>query len=124
MTRYIDVFLGWKALYLFIMKFVFTGLTVYTCYLFLLRKPFSLTYVREMDSFSHYFLYGAAVVLTMIIHKSFLPIELLWSYSQWLEAFAILPQLMMINKMGNVENITAHFIFFMGMYRIFYVFHW
>lgn len=43
-TRYIDVFLGWKALYLFIMKFVFTGVTIYICYLFLLRKPFCLTY--------------------------------------------------------------------------------
>lgn len=37
-----------------------------------------------MDQFPHYFLYAAAAVMTMIIHKSFLPLELLWSYSQWL----------------------------------------
>jgi ER lumen protein retaining receptor len=55
-----------------------------------------------MDLFPHYFLYAAAAEMTMIIHKSFLPLELLWSYSQWLEAFAILPQLMMISKIKNV----------------------
>lgn len=73
-SRYIDVFLGWKALYLFVMKFVFTGLTVYTCYLFILRKPFTLSYNRDLDGFPHYFLYAAAAVMTMIIHKSFLPL--------------------------------------------------
>lgn len=84
------------------MKFLFTGLTVFTCYHFLLRKPYCVSYVKEVDSFPHYFLYIGAAVLTMLIHKSFLPFELLWSYSQWLEAFAILPQLMLINKLKCV----------------------
>jgi ER lumen protein retaining receptor len=84
------------------MKFVFTGVTVYTCYLFILKKPYTLSYNRDLDNFPHYFLYGAAAAMTMVIHKSFLPLELLWSYSQWLEAFAILPQLMMINQMKNI----------------------
>jgi len=84
------------------MKFLFTGVTIYTCYLLFLRKPFCLSYNKQMDLFPHYFLYAAAAEMTMIIHKSFLPLELLWSYSQWLEAFAILPQLMMISKIKNV----------------------
>lgn len=96
------MFLGWKTLYLFVMKFVFIGLTIYTCYLCILRKPSCLSYNKELDSFPHYYLYLAAAVMTMIIHKSFLPIQLLWSYSQWLEAFAILPQLMMIYKIKSV----------------------
>lgn len=74
LSRYIDVFLGWKALYLFLMKFVFIGITIYTCYLLLFRKPFCHSYMKENDSFPHYLLYIAAAVLTMIIHKSFLPI--------------------------------------------------
>jgi len=30
----------------------------------------------------------------------------------------------MINKLKDVENITAHYILFLGLYRIFYIFHW
>ena len=101
-TRYIDIFLGWGALYLFIIKFLYTGLTVYICYLFLLKKPIMYSYNKDLDDFPHYFLYGAAAIMTMIIHKSFLPLELLWSYSQWLEAFTILPQLKMIYKTKSV----------------------
>ena len=48
----------------------------------------------------------------------------LWAYSIWLEAGSILPQLMMISKVGEVENITAHYVFFLGLYRMFYVIHW
>ena len=50
--------------------------------------------------------------------------QLVWSYSIWLEAVAILPQLLMINKLKDIENITAHYVLFLGMYRIFYIFHW
>ena len=41
-----------------------------------------------------------------------------------MEAFAILPQLYMIAKFNDVENITAHIVFFLGLYRLFYVIHW
>jgi hypothetical protein len=33
LTRYIDMFFGWKTLYVFIMKIVFISLTGYTIYL-------------------------------------------------------------------------------------------
>ena len=106
------------------MKMIFILLTLYTAYLMRVRKPFCLTYDQTNDQFPHYVLYVAAAVLTMIIHKSFLPFELAWSYSIWLEAFAILPQLFMINKLKDIENITAHYVLFLGLYRLFYVCHW
>ncbi|MCB0369407.1 MAG: hypothetical protein KDD45_08140 [Bdellovibrionales bacterium] len=33
MTRYVDLFFGWKTLYVFIMKIIFISLTAYTIYL-------------------------------------------------------------------------------------------
>lgn len=30
----------------------------------------------------------------------------------------------MIAKFNDVENITAHIVFFLGLYRLFYVIHW
>ena len=83
-TRYVDIVFGWKTLYLFLMKIVFIAVTVYTAYLIISAKPYCLSYDKESDRFPHYYLYIAAAVITMIIHKSFLPFDLLWSYSIWL----------------------------------------
>jgi hypothetical protein len=30
----------------------------------------------------------------------------------------------MINKLRDIENITAHYVLFLGLYRGFYLFHW
>ncbi|MCL4116967.1 UNVERIFIED_CONTAM: hypothetical protein GTU68_054008, partial [Idotea baltica] len=124
LSRYVDVLLGWKSLYLFVMKIVFILITLYTAYLMKFKKPFSLSYDKESDSFPHYYIYAGALVLAMIVHKSFFPLDLLWSYSIWLESLAILPQLFMVNKLKDIENITAHYVLFLGLYRIFYIFHW
>ena len=119
-----DLLLGWKSFYLFIMKILFISITAYTIYLMKFKKPFTLSYDHSADSFPHYLLYLAAAVLTLLIHRSFEPMQFIWSYSIWLEAVAILPQLLMINKLKDIENITAHYILFLGMYRLFYIFHW
>ena len=62
--------------------------------------------------------------MAVLIHKSLNPADFIWSFSIWLEAFGIMPQLFMIQKLKEIENITAHYIFFLGLYRTFYIFHW
>lgn len=62
--------------------------------------------------------------IALIFHQKFTLYGLFWAFSIWLESMAILPQLYMIAKFENVENITAHFVLFLGFYRIFYVMHW
>lgn len=69
-------------------------------------------------------MYIGAGVLALLIHRSMDLMGFLWAFSIWLEAGSVLPQLMMISKVGEVENITAHYVFFLGLYRMFYVFHW
>ena len=96
LTRYIDIFLGWESLYLFIIKIMLILVTMYTAYLIKFERPYLLTYNKKSDVFPHYCLYGVALVLTMIVHKSWLPIQLLWNYSIWLESLAVLPQIPMI----------------------------
>lgn len=76
------------------------------------------------DKFPHYFLYVGALVMAILIHKSLNPLDFTWSFSIWLEALAILPQLSMVTRLKDVENITAHYVLFMGFYRILYIFHW
>jgi ER lumen protein retaining receptor len=123
-TRYLDLFFGWKTLYVFVMKIIFISLTAYTIYLMKFKKPYNLSLDRESDAFPHYYMYGAALLAAIIAHKSLNPIDFLWSFSIWLESLAILPQLFMITKLKDIENINAHYVLFMGLYRGFYIFHW
>jgi ER lumen protein retaining receptor len=124
LTRYVDLLMGFKVFYAFIMKILFIIITAYTMHLMIFRKPYRLSYDKDADSFPHYYIYLAALLMAVIIHKSFNPVDFLWSFSIWLEAFAILPQLLMINKLRDIENITAHYILFLGLYRLFYIIHW
>ena len=43
--------------------------------------------------------------------------EILWTFSIYLEAVAIMPQLILIQRYGNVENLTANYVFCLGAYR-------
>jgi ER lumen protein retaining receptor len=51
-------------------------------------------------------------------------LEVLWSFSIYLEAVAILPQLMMLQRTGEAETITTHYLFALGMYRALYIPNW
>jgi len=56
--------------------------------------------------------------------KDFSLMELLWTFSIYLEAVAILPQLIVLQRYGEVENLTGNYIFFMGAYRALYILNW
>jgi len=51
-------------------------------------------------------------------------LQILWTFSIYLEAVAILPQLFMISKTGGAESITSHYLFALGAYRGLYLFNW
>jgi len=48
----------------------------------------------------------------------------LWAFSIWLESVAILPQLFMLQRTGEAETITTHYIFALGVYRALYIPNW
>ena len=48
----------------------------------------------------------------------------MWTFSIYLEAVAILPQLFMVSKTGEAETITSHYLFCLGSYRALYIFNW
>jgi len=49
---------------------------------------------------------------------------MLWSFSIWLESVAILPQLFMLQRTGEAEAITTHYLFALGAYRALYIPNW
>ena len=50
--------------------------------------------------------------------------QVLWTFSIYLEAVAILPQLFLVSKTGEAETITSHYLFALGSYRGLYLLNW
>ncbi len=65
-----------------------------------------------------------AVILALVLNHEFSVMEVLWTFSIYLESVAILPQLFMVSKTGEAESITSHYLFALGMYRALYILNW
>jgi ER lumen protein retaining receptor len=70
------------------------------------------------------FLLGPAVLLALFLNHEFSVMEVLWTFSIYLESVAILPQLFMVSKTGEAESITSHYLFALGSYRALYIVNW
>lgn len=87
-------------------------------------KKYPRTIHEDTDTFPVKLLIAPAAILSLIFTHSYSVRELSWSFSVWLEALAIIPQMYMLRRTGSAENITVHYIFALGIYRAFYIFNW
>uniref|UniRef100_A0AC35TZ10 ER lumen protein-retaining receptor n=1 Tax=Rhabditophanes sp. KR3021 TaxID=114890 RepID=A0AC35TZ10_9BILA len=121
-TRYLDMFINFVSVYNTAMKFFYLGTSIATCY-FIYTK-FRPTYDQNHDTFRLEFLIVPSVVLALVINHDFSILEIMWTFSIYLEAVAIFPQLFMLQTTGSAETITAHYLFCLGIYRALYVCNW
>jgi ER lumen protein retaining receptor len=78
----------------------------------------------SIDTFRVEYLVGPAFVLAFIFNYSYSIIEIFWSFSIFLEAVAILPQLFILQRTGEAETITTHYLAALGAYRGLYIPNW
>jgi len=121
-TRYLDLFTSFVSLYNTSMKVVFLASTYAT--VFLIFHKFKATYDANHDSFRAEFLVVPVGGLAVLVNHELSVMEVLWTFSIYLESVAILPQLFMISKTGEAESITSHYLFALGSYRALYLFNW
>ncbi|KAJ8915165.1 hypothetical protein NQ315_000417 [Exocentrus adspersus] len=121
-TRYLDLVSSYVSLYNTVMKFVFLATSYATIYLIYIK--FKATYDHNQDTFRILLLIVPAVALALLINHDFTFLEVLWTFSIYLESVAILPQLFMVSKTGEAESITSHYLFALGSYRALYIFNW
>lgn len=122
LTRYLDLFTTYVSLYNSVMKVLFlaaSGATIYLMYI-----KFKATYDHNHDSFRIEFLLIPCALLALLINNEFTLMEVLWTFSIYLESVAILPQLFMVSKTGEAESITSHYLFALGSYRALYCLNW
>ncbi|GJU38278.1 ER lumen protein-retaining receptor [Tanacetum coccineum] len=60
----------------------------------------------------------------LLIHEKFTVKEVLWTFSIYLEAVAILPQLVLLQRTRNIDNLTGQYVFLLGAYRSLYILNW
>ena len=78
----------------------------------------------SIDTFRVEYLLGPAFVLGLLFNYSYNITEVFWSFSIFLEAVAILPQLFILQRTGEAETITTHYLAALGIYRGLYIPNW
>ncbi|XP_009415933.1 ER lumen protein-retaining receptor isoform X2 [Musa acuminata AAA Group] len=82
------------------------------------------SYDKEQDTFRHFFLVLPCLLLALVMNEKFTFKEVMWAFSLYLEAVAILPQLVLLQRTKNIDNLTGQYVFLLGAYRAFYIFNW
>ncbi|KAH9514425.1 ER lumen protein-retaining receptor 2 [Bulinus truncatus] len=121
-TRYLDLFLYYISLYNTVMKVTFILTSLLTLYLIYFK--FRKTLDSDSDTFYIVFLLIPVGGLALGVNHEFAPLEILWTFSIYLEAVAIVPQLFKTIKTGKAETITLYYLFALGSYRALYVVNW
>jgi len=128
LTRYLDLFTTFYSLYNSLMKVAYIMSTSYIVCMIKYMEPYRSKYDTTQDSFLHWkFAVAPCVALavaTMVFSQNLDLVDLLWSFSIYLEALAIVPQLFVLQRYREVENLTGHYIFFLGAYRFLYILNW
>mmetsp|Transcript_3263 Transcript_3263/g.6191 ORF Transcript_3263/g.6191 Transcript_3263/m.6191 type:complete len:218 (+) Transcript_3263:33-686(+) len=124
-TRYLDLFTTYISLYNSFMKTAYISLSAIIVYGIRFREPWSSTRDASLDSFLHIkFAVLPCAVLALIVNHGYTFMEILWTFSIYLEAVAIVPQLIMLQRHGEVENLTGHYMACTGGYRALYILNW
>ncbi|KAF8937256.1 ER lumen protein retaining receptor-domain-containing protein [Dissophora ornata] len=122
LSRYTDLYSNYISVYNTSMKVFFISSSLYIVYL--MKFKFKATYDPRLDTFQVQYAIAGAAVSSLIANYAFTFQEILWSFSVYLEAVAILPQLFMLTKTGEAEVITTHYLFALGAYRGLYLANW
>ena len=91
------------------MKVIFITASLSIVYVMRFGLPHRETYNKEDDAFPTQYILVPALLLGITVnqdHSS--PFEMIWAFSIYLEAVAILPQLFMLQKQGGAESLTSH----------------
>lgn len=82
------------------------------------------THDPSLDTFRVEYLAGPSFLLALIFNYGFNFTEITWAFSIYLEAVAIFPQLFILQRTGEAEAITTHYLAALGIYRGLYIPNW
>lgn len=129
-SRYLDLFTQFYSVYNTCMKIMYIGATASLIYMIRYSQPICSTYDKNQDTFLHWkFAVAPCFVVALITSLigsglNLGVMEVLWTFSIYLESISILPQLIVLQRYREVENLTGNYVFFLGAYRALYILNW
>lgn len=124
--RYLDI-LDFYSMYNTVFKVMYIAFSVGIVFLMRFKEPYKSSYANETkkhDTFQTWIIILPCIALAGLIHYDSTIKELLWTFSIYLEAVAILPQIFVLHYTKKIENLTSHYMFFLGSYRALYILNW
>uniref|UniRef100_A0AAG5D0Z7 ER lumen protein-retaining receptor n=1 Tax=Anopheles atroparvus TaxID=41427 RepID=A0AAG5D0Z7_ANOAO len=123
-ARYADLvtFPVTYSVYNVLMKIMFVSVSLIT--VLLMHSIYRKTYDRENDTFYNELLIVPCFVTALFVNYRMEAFEILWSFSIFLEAVAILPQMHLTCKIFHVEPWFKCYLLLLGSYRALYIIHW
>ncbi|CAN6722607.1 unnamed protein product [Malus baccata var. baccata] len=113
-TRYLDIFVTYVSFYNTVMKLIFLGSSFSIVWYIRRHRVVRRSYDKDQDTFRHLFLLLPCLVLALVINEKFTFKEVMWTFSIYLEAVAILPQLVLLQRTRNIDNLTGQYVFLLG----------
>ena len=121
-TRYLDVFTNFISMYNTSIKIFFILSTLTN--IFLVFVKYKGTISSDLDTIRIEILILGAAVLALFIHHDFVMMELFWTFSVYLEAVSIIPQLSVSSHGKSVEPVMLLYLMALGGHKLFYIFNW
>jgi len=121
-TRYLDVFTNFISLYNTSIKIFFILSTLTN--IFLVFVKYKGTISSDQDTFKIQFLVLGAALLALLINHEFAVLEVCWTFSIYLEAVSIIPQLSVSSQAKAVEPVMLLYLAALGCHKLFYIFNW
>eukprot|EP00927_Polykrikos_kofoidii_P046315 TRINITY_DN4053_c0_g2_i1.p1 TRINITY_DN4053_c0_g2~~TRINITY_DN4053_c0_g2_i1.p1 ORF type:complete len:351 (+),score=56.39 TRINITY_DN4053_c0_g2_i1:119-1054(+) len=122
MTRYLDLLDHSQTAYLVFFKITYIVTSIVVLVIFM---KFDKTYERQKDSCSLAVIFGPCITAAILMANEFSIIEMLWSFSQFLEGFAMVPQYIFCYRdRGGRDMGVSVYVISLGGYRVFYAANW
>lgn len=120
-TRYLDVFMDHQGAYLFFFKATFNVITATMLVAFAVLHR---TYDVSADSCN---LLALVVPTAVVAHMASHGLgfrEEMWTFSEFLEPFALVPQYILCYRASRVRPVAVLYVLAVGGYRVLYVCNW
>eukprot|EP00930_Biecheleria_cincta_P016572 TRINITY_DN1342_c0_g1_i1.p1 TRINITY_DN1342_c0_g1~~TRINITY_DN1342_c0_g1_i1.p1 ORF type:complete len:288 (+),score=30.32 TRINITY_DN1342_c0_g1_i1:93-956(+) len=121
-TRYLDLFDHTQSLYLVVFKLTYITTSVITLVLF---HQFDSTYERRHDTCNMTVIVAPCGVAAILLTNDYSLLEVLWTFSEFIEGFAMVPQYIFCYRERNNKDVgTSLYVVMLGGYRVFYALNW
>lgn len=121
-SRYMDLGFNYISAYNSTMKLLFISASLTT--VALIYFGYRSTYQREEDSMRFEWLVLSCAALAALFSADWTLPELCWTFSIYLEAVAIVPQMYLIYRSLEVRKVIGYYLIAMGTYRAIYCANW